>query len=325
MSERSPAGPALTLVLGPEQLLADRAVMARIAQARHADPAVEVHELDAATVAPGEVTAQCGPSLFATSVLVVVRGVAEAADEVSSELSRLATEVVDLDGVALVLVHRGGNRGRRLLEAVRGAGAQEVSCAELKYDSDKVRFVESEFRQAHRRASPEAVRALVDAVGSDLRELASACAQLICDTTGVVGADVVERYHSGRVEATGFKVSDAALEGRAGEALALLRHALATGVDPVPINASLGAGLRALAKVAGAGRGSPEQVARELGMAPFQVRKARAQAAGWTPHGVARAIEVVAWADAQIKGAGADPRYALERAVVTVAAARSGA
>lgn len=323
MTERPAAGPALTLVLGPEQLLADRAIAARVAQARQADPDVEIHELEASEVAPGEITARSGPSLFATSTVVVVRGVAEAGDEVLAELIRLAGEVGELDGVAVVLVHRGGNRAKRLLETARGAGAHEVACAEVKYDSDKVRFVEGEFRQAHRRASAEAVRALVDAVGSDLRELASACAQLIADTSGVVDADVVERYHSGRVEATGFKVTDAALEGRAGDALALLRHALATGVDPVPINASLGSGLRALAKVAGAGRGSPEQVARELGLAPFQVRKARAQASGWTPQGVARAIEAVAWADAQIKGAGTDPRYALERAVVTVATART--
>ena len=123
---------------------------------------------------------------------------------------------------------------------------------------------------------------------------------------------------------TGFKVADAAVEGRYEEALRLLRHALATGVDPVPVNAAFAAGLRTLAKVAGASRSArPDDVARDLGLAPFQVRKARGQLGGWTPEGVSEAIVAVAHADEQIKGGGTDPVYALERAVVAIVAARS--
>lgn len=51
-------------------------------------------------------------------------------------------------------------------------------------------------------------------------------------------------YHGGKVEATGFKVADAAVAGDAGEALRLLRHAIAVGVDPVPIVAVLAQRLR---------------------------------------------------------------------------------
>ena len=65
-----------------------------------------------------------------------------------------------------------------------------------------------------------------------------------------------------------------------------------------------------------------EGLARDLGIAPFMVRKARGQLSGWTPDGVAQAIAAVARADEQIKGAGADPVYALERAVVAIGAAR---
>ena len=59
-------------------------------------------------------------------------------------------------------------------------------------------------------------------------------------------------------------------------------------------------------------------MARDLGIAPFQVRKARGQLAGWTPDGMAVAIAAVAVADEQIKGGGADPVYALERAIVSM-------
>jgi DNA polymerase-3 subunit delta len=113
------------------------------------------------------------------------------------------------------------------------------------------------------------------------------------------------------------------VEGRRDDALRLLRHALATGADPVPVNAAFAAGLRNLARVAGVPRTArPDDVARELGMAPFQVRKARGQLGGWSADGVARAITAVAHADEQIKGGGTDPVYALERAIVAIVAAR---
>jgi DNA polymerase-3 subunit delta len=57
-------------------------------------------------------------------------------------------------------------------------------------------------------------------------------------------------------------------------------------------------------------------------MAPFQVRKARGQLGGWSPDGVAAAITAVAAADEQIKGAGTDPVYALERVITAIVAAR---
>ena len=141
-----------------------------------------------------------------------------------------------------------------------------MECPAIKSDRDKTDFVTREFRAARRQVSPDAVRALVEAVGSDLRELASACSQLVADTEGRVEVESVLLYHSGKVEATGFRVADAAVSGRTGEALGLLRHALATGLDPVPIVAVLASSLRTLAKVAAAGRtGRSADVGKELG------------------------------------------------------------
>ena len=181
-----------------------------------------------------------------------------------------------------------------------------------------------EFRAAGRRATPDAVRALIEAIGKDVRELASACQQLVADTTGTIDEDLVAKYHGGKVEATGFKVADAAVAGNAGEALRLLRHAIATGVDPVPIVAVLAQQLRQLVKVGAAGRGRSADVARDLGMAPWQVDKARRGLSGWGPEGLAEAIQAVANADFEVKGGGRDPVYAVERAVLTITRARSG-
>ncbi len=258
------------------------------------------------------------PSLFGEAKVVVL-GAAEAAGEA------LVREVIDYvarpdPDTVLVVVHAGGVRGKKILDAVRKSGASVVGAEPIKKDADKAAFVSAEFRRAHRRIDAAGVRTLVDAVGSDLRDLAAACAQLIADTDGTVHEAVVDRYYGGRVEATGFRVADAAAAGNGAQAVALLRHALATGADPVPIVAALALKLRNLAKV-GASRGRGGVSAGDLGMAPWQVDRARRELAGWTPEGLATAITAVARADAEVKGEGRDPVFAVERAVLMIAGA----
>ncbi|WP_402469240.1 DNA polymerase III subunit delta [Isoptericola aurantiacus] len=308
----------VVLVRGPEALLAERAVDGVVALARERDPEVEKVELQAPEYTGGSLTVAASPSLFGEAKVVVVRG-AEACTE------DLVADVVDYVAApdpetTVVVVHGGGNRGKRMLDAVRASGAPVLQCDAITRDADKTSFVAGEFKAARRRAEPAAVRALVDALGNDLRELAAACAQLVADTTGTIGEQVVDRYYGGRVEATGFKVADAAVAGDAGAAVSLLRHALATGADPVPVVAALALRLRTLARVAAIRGGST--TARELGLQDWQVRNANRDLARWTPEGLASAITAVAQADADVKGGGRDPVYAVEKAVLSIAAAR---
>ena len=64
---------------------------------------------------------------------------------------------------------------------------------------------------------------MLAAFGDDLAELAAACAQLISDASDEITEGVVDKYYGGRIETNAFKVADAALAGRSGDALALLR------------------------------------------------------------------------------------------------------
>jgi DNA polymerase-3 subunit delta len=162
-------------------------------------------------------------------------------------------------------------------------------------------------------------------VGSDLRELAMACAQLVSDTGGTIDPEAVARYYATPAEVTGFAVADAAVDGDTSGALAQLRWALANGVSPVLVTSALATGVRQIARVAGAGRGArAAELTRDLGMPPWKVERVQRQARGWRPEGLAVALAAVADADAAVKGAGVDPAYALERAVLTIAAARTG-
>ncbi len=308
----------MVLVTGPEDLLAERAVDRLVAQARERDPQVEVTRLDGSAYGSGQLTLATSPSLFAEDRVVVVENVEKATDDLVLE----ATAYVGAPqpDVVLILRHGGGQRGKRLLDAVRAGGHPVASCETIKRDADKAAFVTQEMRRAGRRMEARAVRSLVDAVGSDLRELAAACSQLAADTAGVIGVEVVEKYYGGRIEATGFRVADAAVDGHAGEAVALLRHAFATGVDPVPLVAALAARLRILAKVS-AVRGRGPGAERDLGLAPWQLDRSRKELSRWTPEGLAAAITAVAQADAEVKGAGRDPKFAVERAVLRIAGA----
>ena len=198
-----------------------------------------------------------------------------------------------------------------------------VDCQPLKKDAEKVAFVASEFKAAGRRIEQEAVQALVNAVGASLAELAAACSQLIADAATTVTAELVDRYYGGRIEATAFKVADAAMAGNGPLALSTLRHALATGADPVPLVAALAAKLRTVARVAGAS-GSAAQIAAELGMQPWLVEQAQRDVRRWTPEGLVRSIQATAEADAQVKGLSRDPVYAVEHAVTVIALSVQG-
>ncbi len=306
----------VVLLLGPEEYLASRSFESIRRQMRESEPEVDTVRLDAAQYEAGALIVLGSPSLFGGTKIIEASSLAQMTDAfLQDALSYLSDPAPD---VVLVMHHGGGTRGKKLLDALKASKAVVVvECQPLKKDADKIDFVAAELRAARRRADPEAVRALVAAVGSNLSELAAACNQLISDTEGTVTVDTVEKYYGGRIEATGFKVADAALAGRGGQALAMLRHALSTGADPVPLVAALAMKLRAVAKVYGV-RGSSAQLAKDLGMAPWQVDQARREAQRWTPAGLHHCIQVLAEADAQVKGEGRDPVYAVERAVAAI-------
>ena len=330
-------GAAVAVVVGEEELLVERAVARLVAAASAATgpggadgagdgpfpPRAGVHEVAAAALSPGELASLTAPSLFGGDCVVVVRDAHQAGKEVTEELARLAAEPPP--DVRLVVTHAGGARGKALLASLVGRGARVIECPKITRVADRMDFVREEFRAAGRTIDDGGVRALIDALGSDLREIASACAQLAADTTGVIGRSVVYRYYRGRAEASGFSVADRAVEGRLSDALELLRWALAVGVSPVLISSGLAQGIRLLGRVSGAPKGQGSAaLAAEVGAPPWKIDRVRQQLRGWEPEGIARALGAVAEADAQVKGEGTSPGYALEVAIRTIVACRSG-
>lgn len=325
----APASPgSLTLITGEEELLVERAVtsvLAAIAAAtapQESGPAgSDVHDVQAADLTAGELSMLTAPSLFGGECVVVVRASQDASAAVATEIGQLATELPA--EVFLVVTHAGGAKGKSLLAALGAAGARRIDCPSVRRFSERMDFLRAEFARLGRKADDSGLRGLVDAVGTDLRDLAAACDQLAADTTGVISAQTVARYWRGRAEASGFSVADRALEGNLAEALAQLRWALAIGTAPVLITSALARGIRTLGQVGTASRGKgSDALAAELGMPSWKLDKIRQQLRGWTSDGLARAHSAVALADAQVKGEGASAGYALERALRTIVESR---
>ena len=202
---------SVVLISGDEPLLVDRAVSAAVSRRSAHDPDIERRESTAGELTVGSFSDLVAPSLFAEPRVVVIRQAHEAAKELAAALIDYLGDPVD--GVTLVVQHGGGARNKALAEACLTAGAKPVQCSRITRPAERIDFVRAEIAAAGGTTTAEAVAALVDAVGTDLRELAGAAGQLVADTGGIVDESAVRRYHRGRADVSGFTVADRVVAG----------------------------------------------------------------------------------------------------------------
>ena len=313
---------AFYLILGSEGALSDRAVNKLTAELKEKN--CEITNLFAGETIVGDIADALAPSLFSENRALILRDLQDLPEDNREEITRYL--LTPDPTMTVVFVHKGGVKGKALLDAIKKVKPEIIACEPLKKEAEKEAFVKELFLDLGRRASPGAVSALVGALGSDMRELQAAVSQIAADApSGVIDEVMIDKFHQGRVETTGFDVADATLEGDLSAALVALRSALETGTDPVMITSAIASSLRSLAKVSGANRGTKSfELAGQLGMAPWQIDKARRQLHSWSPGALADAVGAIAQADAEVKGASSDPIYALEKAVTRIAKAQSG-
>jgi len=302
----------VTLVTGKEEFLSERTVRLVKTAVRVHDADAEVGEALAGDLTLATLGELSAPSLFSSVRCVVVRALENLPEEsVAGLLDYAAAPVED---VALVLVHGGGSKGSGVLTKLRKLPAVvEVKSEEVK-PWELPKFVVAEGRARGARIDGDAAAALVQAVGEDLRMLASAVEQLVSDFPGAaIGESHVSRYFGGRAEVKNFEIADAMLSGKRVEALEGLRWSLEAGTSPVYLLSSVAGQLRTLANFVSGNR---------AGINDWQAKRLAPTARGWTPEGVGAAIRAVAQADADLKGAASDAAYTLERLVLTVTGLR---
>jgi DNA polymerase III subunit delta len=308
----------LHLVLGDEELLVDRSVGDVLRSAREAAGTVDVpvDRLRAGEVSTSELAELLSPSLFADERVVVLESAAEAGKDAVALIAAAAADLPP--GTMLVVVHSGGGRAKALADQLKKLGAEVHPCAKITKPTERAEFVRREFREQRVKVSEDVVTAMLDAVGSDLRELAAACSQLVADTGGHVDPAAVRRYHSGKAEVKGYEIAEKAVTGDVAGAAEALRWAMMSGEPQVVLADALAEAVHAIARI-GPLSGDPYKLAGELGMPPWRVQKAQKQSRRWSRDSVAEAMRLVAALNGDVKGVAANADYALETAVRRVA------
>lgn len=303
MTKKPPA--VLTLVVGAESLLCERAVERVFAQARALDAGTEKREIVAGEPgAAGAVVEACSPTLFGGGAVVMISGV-ESAGDACLDAIELAT-ADPASGVAIVALHAGGARGKKILDRLAVLADSRVDCGEIKKGRAVNDFLAAELRSHRRSMTPEAQAILLSAVGTDVRAIAAACGQLVADIEEPeISIAAISRYFDGTVEVTGFQIADAVMNRQAAAALRLLR--LAEGTDggrlgPVIVSA-LSNAVRQVAAVTGAAPGmSDRDLAIAAKVPPWKLKSLASQGRRWRPMDLAKAMLVISDLDASMKG-----------------------
>lgn len=306
-------GMSVHLILGDDEFLAERARLA-VQQG-------DVTKLKASEVSEGEILEATSPSLFGDERCIVISDVEKAGKEVTRILLDACAN--PMPGITLILLYsvtaktlKKKKKPPEIVAALRKSG--EVHEVFSLYPNELAPWATREFASHGVRPTPDVVQALLDGVGSDLRELASAISQLVFDTGGKVTREAVHEYYVGVAEVANWDIADAAVAGRVEAAVSTCRRALQLGASPVAIASALANKVGNIARLYSA-RGDQYSLASQTGMAPYAVKLTQPVARRWSGDNITKAVILMAELDGAVKGQGGDEEFAIEAAVRRVA------
>jgi DNA polymerase III subunit delta len=312
----------VTVVLGEEELLAERAVAAAVAGAvDELGPETTVEEVRAGALPDGFAMDLATASLFGGGRVVVVHD-ADTLDP-AARSAVLAAASDPSPGTVLVLRAAGAGRQARFFKEVQQHAT--VRLADRLKPSERTSWLRAEVRRHGRQADQAALAALVDTVGQDLRELAGAVAKLhvaVPPPAPLTAAHVAE-FASSTADRGVFELTDAVFAGDAATALGHLDSLLGQGEDPLGLLGMLARQLRLLLRVADHPGTPAGQVAQLIGAGTrdWQVERARRQARKFRPDDLRRGLDVIAEADAELRNGSLPPRLLVELVVIRLAGA----
>ena len=322
MSTRTGFAPT-TLVIGEEELLADRAVADAVEAARaELGPDTMVEEVQGGSLPDGFAMGLATASLFGGGRIVVIGG-ADALDAAGRQ-AVLATAKDPGPTTVLVLRADGVGRQAKFFKELQ-EHANVITVQRLKA-SERSSWLRNEVRRLGRKADEGLIAALVDTVGQDLRELAGAIAKL---HVAVPPPAPLERRHvteflTKTADRRGYELTDAMLAGEPATALSYLDALFAQGEDPIMLLSMLARQLRNVLYVSEHSSAPSGEVAQALGIRDWQVRKLGSQARRFHPSVLRRALDLIAETDAQIRNGSPSPSMALELVVSRIAIAGAG-
>ncbi|MDQ3984906.1 MAG: DNA polymerase III subunit delta, partial [Actinomycetota bacterium] len=167
--------------------------------------------------------------------------------------------------------------------------------------------------------------ALLDAVGSELRDLDTALEQLATqlDTGATVTPAEIQRAFPRLADERMYAFTDAVGERRLPQAMTALRRLLDQEDVPLVVFGALSSHLRRLLIARSYAEGGPRAVGEALGLPEWRARRVHQQAKAFRLEELREAMQVLARTDLEIKGGDLSPEAALERAVVEIVSART--
>lgn len=297
------------LVRGDDPALVGDEVRRLVTELSGGDP-LAVEELAADAGAAAVVDACSTPPFLGRRRVVVAREVGRfGAEEVAPLLSWLADP---LPTTALVLTGGGGQVGTRLVNAVRRVGS--VVDAGAGTGRARAQWLASRLKAGPVRLDARAADALGRHLGEDVARLGSLLEALAAayGPGARVGPEELEPFLGRAGAVAPWDLTDAVDRGDVAGALAQLRRLLDGGErHPLVVTATLHRHYAAMLRLDGAGVADEASAAALLGMAPYPARKALTQARRLGGVRVARAVELLAAADVDLRGATAVPPEAV--------------
>lgn len=281
---------AVTLIASSSEFLAD--LEQRKVRGALLAGGASLEELD---VADPERTAMVlgTASLFADERVILLRGDVRAIEPHIPAVIAFAEQ--PLPGTKLLIV----TTSAKTLAKKLGTHAETIEIEPPK-PWETASWVVKQARATGKPIKPEAAELLVDALGTDLRELATALETLSLSSSSVITPDTVTQHFHGHETALYTLLDDVLNRDRA-NALRNLRSLLLAGDHPLVVHAALVKQFRSLAAIAGRAK-HDQPSAAELDVSPGYLRRAGKAIRGWDADSIRRAIIALAEADLALKG-----------------------
>jgi DNA polymerase-3 subunit delta len=320
----APAPASVYLVKGDDAALVAQAVRGLLDEVvGDGDHALVVEEIGGGAgdeLSVGAVVDAClTPPFLVDRRVVVVR---EAGRLLTADVPRLVEVVQDpLPSTVLILVGGGGTIPAPLVKAVSAAGCViDVTTSKA---GDRKAWLHAHLRAAPVKLEPQAADLLAGHVGEDLGRVEGLLGALSAayGEGARVTADDLAPYLGEAGNVPRYELTDAIDKGEPGRALTVLRRMLeAGGLVPVQVLATLHGHFSNMLVLDGDDVSTDRDAAAVLGTAPFVAKKALEQSRRLGSTRIAEAINLIAAADLDVRGAsGMDAEVVIEILVARLA------
>ena len=311
------AGGTVRLISGADEILTAEAVLAAVAElVGDADRAEVLDEFSGDEYVLADVVISAStPPMLATHRVVVARGLSRfGTADVAGLIAWLDDPCPTTD---LVLEWDSGRVPRQLAEAVEAAGGHRVAFDVPGGARNRRTWLEERLAEAPVQLDARARASVADHFGNELSRLGA-----VLETLGAVfgeGArlsfDDVQPYLGAEGDVPPWELTDAIDKGNVGAALAVLQRMWGAGRHPLAVTATVANHITRMARLDGASAANEKEAAAVLGLrgSTFPARKAMDGCRRRGSDGIARAVELLAAADMDMRGrSGLDARCVAE-------------